>query len=1267
MRKVMKLKKNIAILMAFLMVFVTLHFNEMCVKAATVYVEEDTSITTNSGDSYVVSPNPTNAEVTLTVNSVVSGDITLGGGYPGKPSLINNGTINGTVYANDSTMRDVTINNYGYIENLIAENVYSITGEGTYGTINVNNPSGSISLTGITVNDSITLDDTTASYTNSIYVDVYTNVNLPSNVYLLSDVQANDSITTNGEGYYVYEFTSGSIASNYGCKVTVNPGDGWELVLDSASGNKYWYEEAVPTVTYRRLPGYSAPTGTNYGVTKTSGNGTISTSLVDNVLSLDYTLAAQGTEVSEIVIDLPDLTELAPGTVDVTMAESFYVNDEIKPTVSTSDYEGDPTIEYAVRGSDTYSTAAPTTAGNYTVKVSYDANYNFAAYSETADFIVNDLEEGVATFNIPNIYVGQNIVPEYSSTTNNAVIDQAEITYSIKGEDDFTINVPEAIGEYTAKLYIPATGHYNEITTTCDFSILEKMDGLAEITVADVSFGEDLNPQYSSTTNEEMTPTVYYKLQSEGEEAYNTDAPTAVGEYNAKVVYPETEEYKEAIDETTFSILYLQGEGQVSVEDVYVGTPIEPQYSTTTNLGVEPKVEYKLIIDDEDAYNETEPTAVGAYNIRVTYPATESHDVLELVGTFDIMALETGDGTLDIQDVYVGTSILPVVNSTKNGIENVTVEYRLQGETEYTTTIPTAVGMYEARAIFAATYMYDVFIADDTFEIKALEQGVGEISVEDVYVGTDISVSYNSETNTDNPVIEYKKAEEEDSAYQTTVPSQVGDYVVRATFPATPVYDKLVVTDEFAIKALEIGEGSVMVEDVYHGQTYMPIVASSTNGTDNVLIEYKLKDEADLEYTIEKPQDIGDYVVRATFPATPVYDKLVVTDEFAIKDYETGSCSVKIDDVYYGQSYEPVVESSTNGTSDVVIEYKLKGQDDSEYTTSKPQDIGNYVVRVTFASVSYYKEAVATDEFAIKDFEDGVGTLEVLDVICGVNVNPIIGSNTNGVENATIYYKAAGADDSKYTTVKPTAVGEYVAKAVFKAVGIYKEVTVTDAFTISYLAMPENPYAIEGTQGENEYYTSEIVVKAKDGYLISDIFGKDYKEQLTINSSTESKYIYLMNKETGEQTAGMLLESLYVDLVAPSVGAVNNTVYYGDKLEIALTDDNLTRVVVNGKEIAANELITQNNILTLESEGGVTEYTIKVWDVAGNMTTTTISVASEWTKQGVIPAGVAVKLQANTPYSFGEGEWNVEGDNTSYSGNITFYVEEEEKLTFNQK
>ena len=159
---------------------------------------------------------------------------------------------------------------------------------------------------------------------------------------------------------------------------------------------------------------------------------------------------------------------------------------------------------------------------------------------------------------------------------------------------------------------------------------------------------------------------------------------------------------------------------------------------------------------------------------------------------------------------------------------------------------------------------------------------------------------------------------------------------------------------------------------------------------------------------------------------------------------------------------------------------------------------------------------------------------------------------------------------------------------------------------------------------------------------------------------------HFMNKETGELTDGMVMEDLYIDIVAPAINAVDSTVYYGDKVDIALTDDNLTRIMVNGEEITEDSQFMNNNILTLESEGGITEYTIEVWDVAGNKTTTTISVASEWTKLGVIPEGVAVKLQANSPYSFGDGEWSVEGDDTSYSGNITFYVQEEDKFVFSQ-
>lgn len=71
--------------------------------------------------------------------------------------------------------------------------------------------------------------------------------------------------------------------------------------------------------------------------------------------------------------------------------------------------------------------------------------------------------------------------------------------------------------------------------------------------------------------------------------------------------------------------------------------------------------------------------------------------------------------------------------------------------------------------------------------------------------------------------------------------------------------------------------------------------------------------------------------------------------------------------------------------------------------------------------------------------------------------------------------------------------------------------------------------------------------------------------------------------------------------------------------------------------------------------------------MAGNMTEITITVASEWTKSGIIPVGNEVKLTADKAYILGEGNWQVEGDNTSYSGNITFYVSEDGNYTFTQE
>ncbi|MGN0436259.1 MAG: hypothetical protein ACI4D8_06515, partial [Wujia sp.] len=83
-------------------------------------------------------------------------------------------------------------------------------------------------------------------------------------------------------------------------------------------------------------------------------------------------------------------------------------------------------------------------------------------------------------------------------------------------------------------------------------------------------------------------------------------------------------------------------------------------------------------------------------------------------------------------------------------------------------------------------------------------------------------------------------------------------------------------------KSKKIGTGSVIVTDVNYGRLPVPVIASSTNGTDNAVIEYKQKNASDTTYTTTKPTKVGEYTVRVTFPETEEYKQLIATCNFSI-------------------------------------------------------------------------------------------------------------------------------------------------------------------------------------------------------------------------------------------------------------------------------------------------------------------------------------------------------------------------------------------------
>ena len=433
-------------------------------------------------------------------------------------------------------------------------------------------------------------------------------------------------------------------------------------------------------------------------------------------------------------------------------------------------------------------------------------------------------------------------------------------------------------------------------------------------------------------------------------------------------------------------------------------------------------------------------------------------------------------------------------------------------------------------------------------------------------------------------------------------------------------------------------------EGYYFPDDYATKVTFGGSGSNS--FDYISDTEVQLSYTVSE-YDSG--TVTITLPAL---EKLILDGE--------GEFTVA--DITYGGTINPQYSSSTQATAGAVVEYKTQGADDSTYTTTVPTAVGNYTARVTIPEDDDNYELVMTDDFAITKAA-GEGKLNVPDTYYGVSVASEISSGTNTVSGVTVEYKVAGASDLTYTKTKPTAIGSYVARVILAETETHTSVTLTDEFVISYMPAPSNGYSFLGTLGDNNFYTSEVTVVAKDGYAISRTLDGEYVGQFTLSSTATQTYVYFMDINTGAKSAGVLMSAVNIDMELPTVDAENKKTYYADSLAVSISDSNLASVRVNNEEVNIN---SGSTVLNLKSNGGVEEYKVIVTDMAGNIKNITITVAAEWTKTGKIPSGSLVKLQAGQTYTLGSGTWTVSGDATSYSGNTVFYVGGEGQYTFNQ-
>ena len=743
----------------------------------------------------------------------------------------------------------VTLPSTDIYEGTVCENTF---------TINKHVPRASIEASNIYVGDSpdITLTGNIMTRTDLIYE--YKSVSASGSSYSLDEPATagnyNVRVTAPETDYYEEAvFTSTFTVSKRPCAVNVTAyeiyaGDEPNLDIETNSDGldlaTYEYREYSESVFKE---GY--PTEAGYYVIK--------------VTIPETTKFLSGSGTCEMQVNRNEVT----ATISVA---DIYVGETPNPVItSESPAKNQATIEYKLKSApeSAYSATVPTAAGEYSVRASipFTTFYKAVTCESTFTIMKKDIS---ATVSVADIIYGETITPVVTLNSEDYEgMDQVYYVYAPydpENPQEFTEDVPTAVGDYAVMAVFPATDTYNRAEIFANFSI-NKVPASVTVSVEDYYVGETMHRDFELTnkkTNSQyffpFNEYIYYEYKpfDAPDTEYSETEPTAAGTYTIRLTVLPNKYCEDGTATDTFTIKKHVTTAAVSVNDIIVGGTISPVVTTNSDGKADTVIEYKLTTVPESAFSTTVPTASGTYDVRATVPETFAYTGATAYATFTI-SKNSATAEVSVANITVGNKPEPVVTTVSNGKADATFEYKAADadDTEYSETIPTAAGTYSVRATIPATAEYLGITCSSEFTISLNKVTVMDLTVEDIYYGQTVTPTF--KTDSDGSVtIMYKLTVAPDSAYSTTVPTVTGKYTARATVSETDTYEGAVCYKEFSISYLEAPQVA-----------YNPTGKSGNNGyfTSDVQLA------APEGYTISATSD-GEY--SNSIPYTDELDKI---------------------------------------------------------------------------------------------------------------------------------------------------------------------------------------------------------------------------------------------------------------------------------------------------------------------------------------------------------------------------------------------------------
>ena len=521
-------------------------------------------------------------------------------------------------------------------------------------------------------------------------------------------------------------------------------------------------------------------------------------------------------------------------------------------TMYTTTGDGTVTVEYAKQGG-SYSDAAPTDAGSYTVRVTLAAGTNYTGAYDTRNFTISKATDNKwrTAPSVKDFTYGDNVTNpvDYQALYGN---DKVKITYKKKGtEGDSSPTVPTDAGTYDVTVSLAETNNYSPKLEATNLTLTIKPRPITDDSVTITLDGEKVNNAYYKYVynKDGTTPvvTVSYKdVPLEQDKDYTLEGGTSatnVGTYTLTVTgtgnYSGTTKMDWKITKAPITPV-------VTIADTVYGETLNPSVSGNPENGAVTYTYYS----DEACTTSVTPQNVGTYYVKAAVAATDNYqeattDAKSFQITKKTLTVTANNKTITYGDAPANDGV------SYKGFVNGETESVLGGTLDYTYTYSQYgnVGNYDINPSGLTSDNYDISFVNGTLTVNQKKIGID---------WSNTSLAYNKAEQAPTATATGLVNNDECTITVTGQKTDVGNYTATAVSLSNGNYKlPTEVTQAFDIYAVAPTATLEDAKSVYTGSEVLLLTVTDIDGG---TVHYSL-DKTDWSMEIPKAIQCGAYTV----------------------------------------------------------------------------------------------------------------------------------------------------------------------------------------------------------------------------------------------------------------------------------------------------------------------------------------------------------------------------------------------------------------------